>query len=43
MVTADRQKESKKELLDAGAVKVLNKPVDEDELKEVIAQIAFGS
>lgn len=43
MVTADRQKESKRELLDAGAVKVLSKPVDEDELKEVIAQIAFGS
>lgn len=42
MVTADRQKETKKELMDAGAANVLNKPVDEDELREICAKIAFG-
>lgn len=43
MVTADRQKETKKELLEAGASNVLNKPVDEDELRDICAKIAFGS
>lgn len=42
MVTADRQKETKKELLEAGAINVLNKPVDEDELRDICAKIAFG-
>ncbi|HOI84210.1 MAG TPA: response regulator [Campylobacterales bacterium] len=42
MVTADRQKETKKELVAAGAANVLNKPVDEDELREICAKIAFG-
>ena len=42
MVTADRQKETKKELAAAGAANVLNKPVDEDELREICAKIAFG-
>ncbi|MGE4399473.1 MAG: response regulator [Campylobacterales bacterium] len=42
MVTADRQKETKKELMAAGAANVLNKPVDEDELREICAKIAFG-
>lgn len=42
MVTADRQKETKKELLEAGATNVLNKPVDEDELRDICAKIAFG-
>jgi len=43
MVTADRQKETKKELLAAGATNVLNKPVDEDELRDICAKIAFGN
>lgn len=42
MVTADRQKETKKELIAAGATNVLNKPVDKDELREICAKIAFG-
>lgn len=42
MVTADRQKETKKELIEAGASNVLNKPVDEDELRDICAKIAFG-
>jgi len=42
MVTADRQKETKKELVAAGASNVLNKPVDEDELLDICAKIAFG-
>jgi two-component system, chemotaxis family, chemotaxis protein CheY len=42
MVTADRQKETKKELIGAGASNVLNKPVDEDELRDICAKIAFG-
>jgi len=42
MVTADRQKETKKELIESGASNVLNKPVDEDELRDICAKIAFG-
>lgn len=42
MITADRQKETKKELLEAGATNVLNKPVDRAELDDVIKKIAFG-
>lgn len=42
MATADRQKETKKELIAAGAINVLNKPVDEDELREICTKIAFG-
>lgn len=42
MVTADRQKETKKELLSLGATDVLNKPVDKDELKTLCARLALG-
>lgn len=35
MVTADRQKETKKELMTDGASDVINKPVDCDELEEI--------
>lgn len=39
MITADRQKETKKELMSDGANDVLNKPVDVDELKEIYSKI----
>jgi two-component system, chemotaxis family, chemotaxis protein CheY len=41
MVTADRQKETKNELLEAGATKVMHKPVDTDDLREVMTKLAF--
>jgi two-component system chemotaxis response regulator CheY len=43
MVTADRQKETKRELIDAGAFAVINKPVDRAELNEIINSIIAGS
>jgi two-component system, chemotaxis family, chemotaxis protein CheY len=41
MVTADRQRETKNELLEAGAAKVMHKPVDMDELRDAMTQLAF--
>ncbi|MDD3465502.1 MAG: response regulator [Campylobacterales bacterium] len=39
IITADRQKETKKELIADGACDVLNKPVDVQELKDVYQKI----
>ncbi len=39
IITADRQKETKKELIADGACDVLNKPVDIQELKDVYQKI----
>lgn len=42
MATADRQKETKNELLKAGAIRVIHKPVDTDEIRDVMTKYAFG-
>ncbi len=43
MSTADRQKETKKELIENGAMDVLHKPVDAHELLEICLNIGLKS
>jgi two-component system chemotaxis response regulator CheY len=40
MVTADRQKSTRKKLLDMGAIEIINKPIDEDEFREILYKVA---
>lgn len=42
MVTADRQKSTKREVKALGALDILHKPVDTDDIKDIFFHLAFG-